>query len=130
MADQETFPCQICGKQMTKNDLVPAALIRPSIVDFIVKEHPSWSPEGYICNDDLNRFSMDYARDVLEKEKKAYALLKETVKDDLKEEDHIPKNINIEIEKEITFGDHLADEIADFAGSWTFIAVFAGIILL
>jgi uncharacterized membrane protein len=130
MADQETFPCRICGEHKRKNDLVPAELIRASIVDVIVKEHPAWSPEGYICHADLNRFRIDYVRDVLEKEKNEYASLEETDKHGVKEEDHLPKNINVEFEKELTFGEHLSDKIAGFAGSWTFIAVFAGIIFL
>jgi uncharacterized membrane protein len=130
MADQETFPCRICGEHKRKNDLVPAELIRASIVDVIVKEHPAWSPEGYICHADLNRFRIDYVRDVLEKEKNEYASLEETDKHGVKEEDHLQKNINVEFEKELTFGEHLSDKIAGFAGSWTFIAVFAGIIFL
>jgi uncharacterized membrane protein len=127
MADQETFPCQICGEQKRKNDLVPAALIRASIIDIIVKEHPSWSPEGYICYVDLNRFRIDYVRDVIKKEKDEYVLLEETVKHEVKGEDHLPENINVEFEKELTFGERLADRFADFAGSWTFIAIFSGI---
>jgi uncharacterized membrane protein len=130
MADQETFPCQICGEHKRKNDLVPADLIRASIIDVIVKEHPAWSPEGYICHADLNRFRIDYVRDVLEKEKNEYASLEETDKHGVKEEDHLPENINVEFEKELTYGEHLADKIAGFAGSWTFIAVFAGILFL
>jgi uncharacterized membrane protein len=130
MADQETFPCQICGDHKRENDLVPAELIRASIVDVIVKEHPAWSPEGYICHADLNRFRMDYLRDVLEKEKNEYASLEEPDKHGVKEEDHLPGNINVEFEKELTFGEHLADKIADFAGSWSFIAVFTVVIFL
>jgi len=99
MADQETIPCQICGEEKRINDLVPAALIRASIVDVIVKEHPALSPEGYICHPDLNRFRIDYIRDVLEKEKDEYTSLEETVKHDVKEEDHLPENINVEFEK-------------------------------
>ena len=130
MDDQETFPCQICGEHKRKNDLVPAALIRASIVEIIVKEHPVWLPEGYICCADLNRFRMGYIRNVMEKEKDEYSSLEKTVGYGGKEEDHLPKNINVELEKELTFGEHLADKIAGFAGSWTFIAVFAGIIFL
>jgi uncharacterized membrane protein len=130
MADQETIPCQICGEQKRKNELVPAALIRASIVDVIVKKHPAWSPEGCICHADLNRFRVDYVRDVLEKEKDEYTSLEEAVRHGGKEEDHLPENINVEFEKEMTFGEHLADKIAGFAGSWSFIAVFAGILFL
>jgi len=130
MVDQETFPCQICGGQNRKKDLVSAKLIRSSIVDVIVKEHPGWSPEGFICHTDLNKFRLGYVQDALEKEKNEYSSLKETEKNGLKETDHIPKNINVELEKDLTFGEHLSDKIAGFAGSWTFIGVFIGLILL
>lgn len=130
MDDQETFPCQICGEYKKKNDLVPAALIRAPIVEIIVKKHPVWLPGGYICHTDLNQFRMDYVRYVLEKEKDEYSSLEESVRQAGKEGDHLPKNINVELEEELTFGEHLADKIAGFAGSWTFIAMFAGIILL
>jgi uncharacterized membrane protein len=129
-ADQVTFPCQICGEHKRQNEVVPAALIRASIVDVIVKEHPVWSPGGYICHADLNRFRADYVRDVLKKEKDEYASLEETFKHGVKEEDHLPKNINVEFEKELTFGEHLSDKIAGFAGSWSFIALFAGLVIL
>jgi uncharacterized membrane protein len=129
-ADQVTFPCQICGEHKRQNEVVPAALIRASIVDVIVKEHPAWSPGGYICHTDLNRFRADYVRDVLKKEKDEYASLEETFKHGVKEEDHLPKNINVEFEKELTFGEHLSDKIAGFAGSWSFIALFAGLVIL
>jgi uncharacterized membrane protein len=130
MADQETFPCRICGEHKRKNDLVPVELIRASIVNIIVKEQPAWSPEGYICHADLNRFRIDYVRDVLEEEKNEYASLEETINHGVKEENHLPENINVEFEKDLTFGEHLADKIADFAGSWTFIAAFVGILFL
>jgi uncharacterized membrane protein len=130
MADQETFPCQICREQKRKDDLVPATLIQTSIVDVITKEFPAWSPEGYICHTDLNRFRIDYIRDLLKKEIHEYASLEETLKHGVIEESHLPENINVKFDKELTFGEHLSDKIAGFAGSWTFIAVFTGILFL
>jgi uncharacterized membrane protein len=130
MVDQETFPCQICGEQKRKTDLVPAELIHTPIITLIAQEQPTLSLQGYICHTDLNRFRKKYIREILEKEKNEYAFLKETDNLTVKEGDHLPKNINIEFERELTFGEHLADKIAGFAGSWTFIAVFAGMIFL
>ena len=46
---------------------------------------------------------MGYIRDVLEKEKDEYSSLEETVGYGGKEEDHLPKNINVELEKEADF---------------------------
>jgi uncharacterized membrane protein len=130
MADQEIFACQICGEQKRKTELMPAEVIRASIVDVIAKEHPAWSPGGYICHACLNRFRMDYVRDVMEEEKDECASLKKNDNRGVKEGDHLPENDYVEYEKELTFGEHLSDSIAGFAGSWSFIAVFAGLLFL
>jgi uncharacterized membrane protein len=34
------------------------------------------------------------------------------------------KNVNQEMEEQLSFGDHLADKVSDFFGSWTFIVMF------
>jgi len=42
---------------------------------------------------------------------------------------HVAKNVNEEEEEHMTFGEHIADRVATFGGSWTFI-IFFGCILL
>src|SRR5438067_293810 len=42
---------------------------------------------------------------------------------------HVAKNVNVEEEEQMTFGEHIADKVAAFGGSWTFI-IFFGFILL
>jgi len=130
MAEEERFPCQICGKEMTRDELVPASSVRASIAGIIKQECPGWSPEGYICHADLSRFGIGYIRDALAKETDECASLGVPGKSGKGEEDHLPKNDYTEYEKELTFGEHLSDKIAGFAGSWSFIAVFAGLIFL
>lgn len=41
----------------------------------------------------------------------------------------ISRNINDSFHRDLSFGDRLADRIAAFGGSWTFILIFAGCIL-
>jgi uncharacterized membrane protein len=130
MADQETYPCQICGKHQGKTELVQGEAVHAPIVDLITKEYPEWSPVGYICRDDLNRFRIQYFQDAEEKEREECASLEGTVSDGMNVEDHLPKNDNIEYENELTVGERLADTIAGFAGSWMFLGAFAGIIIL
>ena len=43
---------------------------------------------------------------------------------------HISRNKNLEFEKKLTFGQKIADKITTFGGSWTFILLFLGIILV
>lgn len=42
---------------------------------------------------------------------------------------HVPRNLNEEEEERLTFGDHVADRVAAFGGSWTFIITF-GVVLI
>jgi uncharacterized membrane protein len=42
---------------------------------------------------------------------------------------HISHDTNLEFEKKLTFGQRLADKVAAFGGSWTFIIIFALILL-
>ena len=42
---------------------------------------------------------------------------------------HVARNINKEFEETLTFGQRLADQVASFGGSWTFIMLFGSILL-
>jgi uncharacterized membrane protein len=127
MADQETFPCQICGEHKKQNEIVPAGLIHESIADVIRKEYPAWSSGGYICSADLNRFRAHYVREILEREKGELSSLEENITRSMKDHELTARNINVEFDRQLSFGDRLSDRIADFAGSWTFITIFTGI---
>src|SRR5438270_7637262 len=48
----------------------------------------------------------------------------------LVERAHISRNTNREFEDERTFGQRLADKIATFGGSWTFIIIFGAILFV
>jgi uncharacterized membrane protein len=42
---------------------------------------------------------------------------------------HVTRNVNIEEEERLTFGQHIADKVAAFGGSWTFIITFGCFLL-
>lgn len=42
---------------------------------------------------------------------------------------HVSHDTNLEFEGKLTFGQRLADRVATFGGSWTFIIIFAAILL-
>jgi len=127
---QETVFCQICKGEKKLNEVIPAELIHEPIVGTIRKTHPDWSPSGFICITDLNQFRAKYVKDVLETGKGELSTLEEQVVRSLKENELLSKNINIEFDQKLTFGERLADRIADFGGSWKFIVIFVGVLLL
>jgi uncharacterized membrane protein len=127
---QETVICQICKKQKKLSEVIPAELVREPLVEVIQKTHPDWSSSGFICLSDLDKFRTEYVKGVLETEKGELSTLEEEVVRSLSEQELLSKNINIEFDQKLTFGQHLSDKLSDYAGSWGFILTFFGILIL
>jgi uncharacterized membrane protein len=126
---QTTVVCQVCGKQKTYTEALRAASVRDSIVEVIRGSVPQWSPDGYICYEDLHNFRMQYVHGLLESEKGELDGLEQEVLRSLKEQDLLSENLNESYEERIGIGDRLADHIAQFGGSWGFILTFTGLCL-
>jgi uncharacterized membrane protein len=122
--------CQICGKQKRASVSVLGELIRPAIVSTIQKTHPDWSPGGYICFTDLNRFRADYVREILEEEKGELSSMDREVIKSLREHELLSSDLAKEYEDQLTFGQRVADRVAEFGGRWSFIAIFVAIIVV
>ena len=129
MTEPETLPCQVCGNHKRSNELVPAGSVPGQIEDLIRKEYPAWSREGYICTADLNHFRAQYIREILETERDELSSLEENIRESMKDHELTAKNVNIEFDQQLSFGDKVSDRLADFAGSWTFIIIFTCILL-
>ena len=105
-------------------DLLPAEVVHPSLSHFIEERQPDWSPAGFICLTDLNRFRTEYVKHVLEAELGEISALDDQVLASLRERELLSTNIYAELDAKQTFGDHLSDQISAFGGSWRFIIIF------
>ncbi len=121
--------CQVCKKEKLISELMPVVSVRQSIVDMIKSSSNNWDPKGFVCLDDLNRFRNDYMQKILQDENGNISSMEKEVLDSIADKDILSKNIGEEIEQNLTYGQHLADKIAQFGGSWFFISIF-GIFLL
>jgi len=117
--------CQICKQEKSPREMMPAEFVRAPVADIIRKYHPDWSGNGYICLSDLNQFRTKYIAEMIEQEKGELTKLEEDVLRGMREHELTAKNINAEFETLLTFGERLADKVASFGGSWTFIIIFA-----
>jgi len=103
---------------------MPAELVHTSLVESIVKKHPDWSSSGYICLSDLNHFRIKHIEGLLETEKGMLSRLEEDVIRSMREEEPLSRNIDEEYDRRLTFGNRIADAVANFGGSWPFIIGF------
>jgi uncharacterized membrane protein len=67
---------------------------------------------------------------VLEKAKGDISTLEQQVMKSLEEHDLLSKNVNIEFEQKLSFGERISDRLSRFAGSWTFILGFIAVLFL
>ncbi|MBU7013224.1 MAG: DUF1003 domain-containing protein [Theionarchaea archaeon] len=129
-ADKKTIVCGICGEHKDPDEVIPGDLIRDPLVETIQKKYPQWSPSGFICLSDLNHFRSEYVREILETEKGELSSLEEQVMKSLREQELISRDINVEFQQNLTFGERLSDALAKFAGSWLFIMMFFSILVV
>ena len=104
--------------------MIPGEMLRPAIIETIKKRDTSWSPSRMICVDCLDLFRSEYVEDALKDEVGELSKLEQEVVDSLREQENLTENINRAFERSITFGQHVADGIATFGGSWIFIGAF------
>lgn len=127
---QREVPCQICKEQKKISEMLPAELVRGPIVGKIMEAYPDWSSLGFICIADLNRYRAEYVKDVIRADKGELSALEEQVIKSMKEQDLLSSNINVEYDRQRSFGEIMADRLADFGGSWLFIGIFCCVLLI
>jgi uncharacterized membrane protein len=127
---EELVVCQICKKQKRLSQVMPAELVRESVVKTIKKKYPDWSPSGFVCFPDLNHFRTEYVRESLETEKGELTTIEKEVVNSLEEQELLSKNINAEFDHRLTSGEKWADKVADFGGSWRFVLIFGSVLFV
>ena len=130
MSKQEnpTVECEICRRRVPLELATPARQIREAVAAQIRKVHPDWSGTGYLCFQDLNHFRGDYVADVLREEKGELSELEREVVRSFQEHELLAQNLNAAFDRQLTLGEQLADRVAEFGGSWSFILCFGAVL--
>lgn len=121
--------CTVCRKTFPARELVPAPAVREALAELIRNDHPEWAPGSEICRADLSRYGAQYVESVLQSERGELSALEQEVLDSLRDHETLSTNIDAESDSARTFGERLADRIASFGGSWTFLLVFAAFLV-
>lgn len=121
----ELHLCAVCGKSFALKNLVPSGAVRDVIAAEIAHEHPNWSAESFICHPDLSKYRIKYVNSLLVSERGELTSLEYEVIDSLQKHELLTKNIESEFDRDWSLGERLADKIATFGGSWTFLICFS-----
>ena len=100
------------------------ALVRPEVAALIRADHPDLPDDAAITLGELHRYRMAYVEAVLEAARGGITTLDREVLDSMRTGDVLAENV----EPQETRGDRLADRVATFGGSWTFIGSFFAVL--
>lgn len=118
-----TFKSSINGNEYPASEMVKSELIRPSIKALILKEHPELSDKFFISLDEMNLYREKYLQGLMEEQLGELSNLDKTVLKSINDQTLLSDDSD-EDHSGDTLGQRVADKVASFGGSWTFIISF------
>lgn len=125
----KTFISDISKKEFPVSEKVSGKMIRHSIMEMIQKEYPDFSGENAIAVTELDRFREKYIETFLTAQLGELNQMEKTVLTSIKDRSTLTDKLDGD-EKPLSFGQRVADKVADFGGSWTFIISFSVFLFL
>lgn len=120
----DTFRSDLSGNEFPIHEKVSAKLLRHSLLTFIQKKHPDFQTENYLSVTELNHIREEYVTSFLKKESGQLSKLEKTVLSSLTDKSILTDALEDESDKQRNTGQRIADKVASFGGSWTFIISF------
>lgn len=119
----QTFISDVSKTEYPISERISASAVNKSVLKRIQQEVPGFSSRSYLTLSELNRFREQYIAQYLEDQLGELTHLEQTVLATLSNQSLLSDKTETE-EKPLTLGQTLADHVASFGGSWTFIVSF------
>ncbi len=124
-----TFRSDLSGKEFPENEKVSAKNLRQSLLHFINKTHPNFSKNCFLSIEEMNEYREKYISEFLNKKLGNLTEVEKQVIQSVSKNTMISTEVE-EDEQKITFGQKLADKVAEFGGSWGFIIFFMSFLVV
>lgn len=121
---KEKFKSDISGVEFPLSDKIKGNEIRNTLFDFIKTEYPSFTEEMCLSNAELNLFRQKYISSMLSKEIGQLGELENKVLTSINDQTILSDQLDDDNSQNLTYGQRVADRVASFGGSWTFIISF------
>lgn len=123
MKNNPTFKSAISGLSFSESERIWGKSIHDPILGLIKNEFPDFNDEDCIAVNELNVYRQKYISNYLSTEIGALSAMEKSVISSLKDDKSIVSSVEDE-EETRNLGQRVADKVADFGGSWTFIISF------
>lgn len=125
----ETFVSSISGKEFPVSERISARGIRHSLIALIQQEVASFNHDSVLSIAELNYYREKYIASMIADDIGTLGEMEKTVLRSVRERDTLTDKVE-DKELPLTLGQRIADKVATFGGSWTFILSFGGFLVL
>jgi len=122
--------CSLCDNQVEGRTLASPQKLENRILDLIRKDRPEWEAKRGICGNCLETYRAKKFVTYLEAEYEKLSDLEHSVVSKITRRGRVSKLVHQDMETQMTFGERVADKVAQFGGSWGFISLFGGILVV
>ncbi|MGV1012572.1 MAG: DUF1003 domain-containing protein [Flavobacterium sp.] len=123
MNSKVTFKSAISGLEFPGKEKISANSIRIPILNLIKNDYPNLDENGFISDNELNIYREKYISKFLQTEVGELSDLHKKVLNSITNDKSFVNKVEDEVDNR-TFGQIIADKVASFGGSWTFIISF------
>ncbi len=116
--------------EIPKGEEIKAMDIRIGIYDLIKESHPEFDRDSIISVSELNSYRRKYLSLLIMQEQGELGQIHQDVVEMIKNNASVTSKLSKETISNLSFGQKIADKIAAFGGSWTFIVSFFSFIVI
>jgi uncharacterized membrane protein len=125
----DIFKSDLSNAEFPASEKISGKSVRKSIMALILKDHPNFSKDKFLSETELNRYREKYIESFLTKQIGELTSLEKTVLESLKDKTTLTDKLDDDVQPS-TYGERIADKVAEFGGSWTFIISFSVFLLV
>jgi uncharacterized membrane protein len=121
--------CSLCESVVEGRTLASPQKLENRIIDLIKKDRPEWEGKRGICPSCLEQYRAKKFVTYLEAEYQKLSEIEHAVVSKITRRGRVSRVVHADLDATMTFGERVADQVAQFGGSWRFIGLFGGILV-
>lgn len=122
--------CELTGQKVDRSHAIPISHLRSSLVAQIRANNAAADLNGYVSRDALNAVRLQVIEAMIKSDRGEITAIQQEVLDTINSGKIFAHDPLGDADSQATIGQRLADRVAAFGGSWTFIGVFFCVLAL
>ncbi|MFD1417525.1 DUF1003 domain-containing protein [Companilactobacillus keshanensis] len=122
--------CVICNNRFSATEGLFIRDLNQNIKISIHEKNPDAKNSSFICLKDIQKIRLAQMQDMIDKDLAKDRMMNAALQKELARDNYVTRNINETMHGKLTKGQHLADIVARFGGSWGFIITFVVILIV